>query len=259
MRKRESIQPLGLFLFALSLLILFTSQTFVLTSFSSLLTFIGAPISKLTLSLSAFSPMSKKPDEKKLAQIQTNVTNQESNREMQALRDQFEASDGSPSYLLPVRIVGYRGFLPGVREPSSLVIDGGTNEAVTTGQAVVYENNLVGRVIKTTKTLSEVQLLSDSDLTFTAETQTNKSTGVIRGGQERMVFGNVVLSDELEKGDIVVTKGDVAVNGGGFPPNIIVGEIVATEKRQSDLFQLAEVESLINVTELTTVFVYLNK
>lgn len=258
MRKRESIQPLGLFLFALSLVLFLTANTFFVSSISSILVRFTAPLSEMIVHASSLSPFAKKPNEQKLAQIQTDVSRSETQREMQALRDQFESSDGSPSYLLPVRIVGYQGFLPGVREPSSLIINAGGDNGVLKGQAVVYENNLLGRVIKTTDTLSEVQLLSDSGLVFTAETQ-SQSTGVIRGGQDRVVFGNVVLSDVLQKGDIVVTKGDVTLEGSGFPPNIVVGEIVATEKRQSDLFQLAVVESHINVTDLTTVFVYLVK
>lgn len=256
MRRRGSIQVTGIVFVVLSLAMFISSQTVFSTSVSSLLHHITTPISIAFMNLQAVSPFSQKPDENLLATAQTQVENDEQNRELQALRDQFETEDGDASQLLPVRIVGYKGYIPGIREPSSLVINAGSNQDIQTGQAVVYENNLVGRISQVTSILSVVQLLSDSQLTFTAETLSNQAAGVIQGGQDTMIFGNVVLSETLEEGDMVVTKGDVSIDGQGFPPNIVVGQITATEKRQSDLFQLARVESLLSIPDLTTVFVY---
>lgn len=259
MRKRESIQITGIVLVIFSVGIILSAQTVFSQAVSSLLTRLTNPLAEAFMIMQSASPFSKDPDQTLLATVQTDVEQVEQTLETQALRDQFDTQDVSPSNLLPVRIIGYQGYLPGIREASSLVINAGTKQGVILGQAVIYENNLVGKIKKTTQTLSEVQLLSDPDLTFTAEALSNQASGVIRGGQDQMVFGNVVLSETLEKGDMVVTKGDVSIEGEGFPPNIIVGQITATEKRQSDLFQLAKVESLLEVSDLTTVFVYLTK
>lgn len=256
MRKRESIQLGGIVFFIVSLLIVFSSQTVFTKAVSSLLSRVMTPVSAGMFNLFDLSPFSGEPDQKQLSHVTGEVIRDENNREMEALRDQFDSKDIPQSELLPVRIIGYEGFIPGISEPSSLTINAGSDQGVAIGQAVVYENNLVGKIVKITPALSQVQLLNDPKLTFTAETLSNHSSGVIQGGAPQMTLGNVVLSEVLEKGDTVVTKGDISLNGSGFPPNIVVGQITATEKRQSDLFQLAEVESLLHISDLTTVFVY---
>jgi rod shape-determining protein MreC len=71
-------------------------------------------------------------------------------------------------------------------------------------------------------------------------------------GEERH---NVVLSEKLEKDDLVRTKGDVDERGQGFPPDLIVGKIISVNKQPSALFQSAEVKSLVDFSRLSTVFV----
>ena len=68
-------------------------------------------------------------------------------------------------------------------------------------------------------------------------------------------FQNFVLSDKFEKGDVVVTKGNIDEQGNGIPPDLIVGKIISVHKNPSALFQTAEIESLVNVSRLDTVFI----
>ena len=70
-----------------------------------------------------------------------------------------------------------------------------------------------------------------------------------------MILDNVLLTENLKNGDLVLTKGDVNLNGEGFLPGLIVGKIISVEKSPSALFQKAQVEGLVDVTKLSTVFV----
>jgi cell shape-determining protein MreC len=54
---------------------------------------------------------------------------------------------------------------------------------------------------------------------------------------------------------LVLTNGDVGLNGSGFPPDLIVGKITSIEKKPSALFQKAEVESFLDFSKITAVFV----
>lgn len=69
------------------------------------------------------------------------------------------------------------------------------------------------------------------------------------------MLDNVVLAEGLEKDDLVSTKGDTDENGLGFPPDLVVGKIVSVNKKASNLFQSADIRSLVDFNKLETVFV----
>ena len=179
--------------------------------------------------------------------------------ENKALSDQFETSYPSSHNLLPAKVVGSPGFIPGVSEPSYLILDKGAKDGVNIGKAVVSEANLVGKVILTKANISKVQLITDKASSFTARSVSyddgREAAGIVRGEGLSLVFGNILLSEVLKPGDIVLTKGDVTEEGSGFLPNLIVGTIVSVDKKSSDLFQKAKLESPIDFSQLSDVFI----
>ena len=60
---------------------------------------------------------------------------------------------------------------------------------------------------------------------------------------------------DLQKGDLVVSKGDVS-RGVQVPPNLVIGKIISVNKQTSNLFQTAQVQSLVDVSRLERVFVW---
>lgn len=176
-----------------------------------------------------------------------------------ALRDQFQTQNPKSLSLMEADVIGAPGFIPGISIPETLVLDRGENDGVKIGQAVVYEDNLIGKIIKTSAYLSSVVLISNSSSSFTAKTMSTQALGVIEGqGGGEMILGDVVLSDTLQKKDTVLTKGDVNSGGIGIPPDLVVGEIVSVSKFPSDLFQKANLKSKINFSKLTKVFIIVN-
>jgi rod shape-determining protein MreC len=125
---------------------------------------------------------------------------------------------------------------------------------VKVGSAVVYKDVLIGKVDKLTSIRSRVVLLTKSGWSFTVTTQKGvDGLLVLEGGN--LVLKNVLVSDPLSVGDIVLTKGDQELSGGGFPPGLIVGKVESVEKKPSSLFQTARVESPLKITKLSTVFI----
>jgi rod shape-determining protein MreC len=176
-----------------------------------------------------------------------------------ALRDQFQTQNPKSSNLIEADVIGAPAFIPGISVPETLILDRGESDGVKVGQAVVYEDNLIGQVVGTSLFSANVMLVTNPSLSFTAKTLTTQSPGVIKGQSgEEMILDNVVLSDSLQKQDMVLTKGDVNASGLGLPPDLAVGRINAISKNPSDLFQKADVKSLIDFSKLTKVFVIVN-
>lgn len=180
--------------------------------------------------------------------------------ENKALRDQFEIEYPRSGDLLPAKVIGRPGFIPGVSRPEHFILNVGKTDGVVEGKAVIFGTSLVGRVSRVFSHTSKVEIITNSSSTFTAKSvsyfDSREAIGIVKGsGNEEIVLGNVLLSSVLRKEDVVLTKGDVDETGSGFPPNLIVGKIISVEKKPSDLFQRALIESPIDFSSIDKVFV----
>lgn len=176
-----------------------------------------------------------------------------------ALHDQFQTTTPSSQEILPVSIIGMPGFLPGVTIPDMLVVAIGSHDGVRRGQGVVYQNILLGTIETINQHFSTVRLITSSSVSFTAKTAQTGALGILKGdGNGQMELDNVVLSDTLKTGDMVVTAADVDEKGNGLPPGLIIGKITSVDKKPTNLFQKAYISTLVDVTKLTTVFVISN-
>ncbi len=176
-------------------------------------------------------------------------------KENSALSDQFQISYPPSAQLLKADIVGAASFIPGVSAPNKLIINKGLNDNLKVGMTVIIENNLVGIISKTSTNLSEVEIVNSPEFSFTAKTQSGV-IGIIKGGGN-LILDNVLLSEKISPGEIVLTKGNVNNDGIGIPPDLVIGKIVSVENKPSDLFQKASIESSVNFVNLSTVFVYM--
>lgn len=189
-------------------------------------------------------------------ELASRITDQEKLRkENVALLSQFQTQNPKPENLLPARVVGAPGFIPGITEASELILDRGEKDDVKIGQSIVFMNNLIGRVVAVSYYLSKVDFVTNSSVTFPVKTE-NNGIGIVKGsGEGRMTLQNVLPSEELKVGDLVFTKGDVDINSLGIPPDLVVGKIESVEKIPTAIFQKAEIKSLVDFNKLSIVFV----
>ena len=152
-------------------------------------------------------------------------------------------------------MIGAAAFVPGVSVPDRLVINKGQTDNIKLGSAVVIKDNLAGVISQVSANISQVDLISNQSLSFTAKTQ-NGAIGVIKGGSS-LTLNNILLSENVTAGELVLTKGNIGIDGTGAPADLVVGKVTSVEKNPSDLFQKAKVESFINFVNLSTVFVYM--
>lgn len=176
-------------------------------------------------------------------------------RENQALSDQFQVSYPKSNNLLKADIIGAPGFVPGISIPTVFILNKGEKDNVKKGFTVVLKSNLVGVVSQVSANLSKVTVVNNPAFSFTAKTESG-AVGLISGGNTLTLDG-ILLSENLVKGSLIRTKGDVNSDGTGILPDLVVGKITSVEKNPSDLFQRAKVESFINFTDLTSVFIHM--
>ncbi len=169
-----------------------------------------------------------------------------------ALRSQFEDTTISSSTLLPARIVGFKGS---PQNPTSFVLDQGSNSGILKDMPVIVGKQLVGKIIDVNPYFSEVMLVIHKNFSAIAETGEHKSPGIIQGYDEFILFDHVVITDTISKDENVITKGELGRNGVGIPPGFIIGKIIKVNKSDTKPFQSATVQTLLDFNSLSTVFV----
>lgn len=185
-------------------------------------------------------------------------------QENKALRDQFESSSVKTSNLLPARVIGAPRFIPGISYPEYLILDKGEKDGVFKNDGVVVKNTLIGRITRISNSLSVVMLTTNEHFSIIAKTVAcpscldfdSKPSGLLRGrGVSQMVIENILVSEKIQKGDFVVTKGDIDEKGRGVPPGLLLGEIRSIDKKSSELFQSARVEGIVDISKVSLVFI----
>lgn len=252
MKSRRNLLPIFSLFFFLAIGIFIFSATTAGQSVTGFFEQLSLPLQK-TLISTIGSGSNKNTPEARLREenirLQTLLAKQEDlKKENNALRDQFKVTNPSPKQLVTAQIIGGKN--------DEIILDKGTASGIKNGSVLIIKNNVIGRVVRASVHRSVGELLTKSNVSFTAKTAKTSALGIVTGkGEEKLVLSNVVLADKLEKNDLVVSKGDLDQNGSGFPPNLVVGKIVAVNKKNSELFQSAEIEPLVEFGRMETVFV----
>ncbi len=134
----------------------------------------------------------------------------------------------------------------------SVIINRGTRDGVAVGMPVTTDLGLVGRISGVSANASQVQLITDENSAVSSRLQETRADGSIVGqasGVLRLTF--VDLDAEIRQGDLVITSG----LGGNFPPDIVVGQVTSVRQFEFELFQEAQVRSLIDFQTLELVLV----
>ncbi len=260
MQRRQSWLYIFLFFLLITVFVFFIFKTPLLNPVKSLTQNIFFPISSAIHNILKIDDKPKQNSEEKTLDLSKSLIDQKKlEADNKALRDQFETTFVNPSNLIPATIVGSPAFIPGVTFPENLIVQKGEVDGVKKGQLVIYKDNLVGKVTEVSGNYSKITLLTNQAFSLTAQTVLTNAIGVAKGqGSGEVMLDNVVLSDALNVGDLVKTKGDLNIKGEGVSPNLILGKIISINKNPSSLFQTAKVKTLLDFSHLSTVFIIKN-
>jgi len=258
--RKQNFLPFFLVFFGISLALFLLGSSGIFTNIASILNRSFDPgrsvVSVLTLKSLQNNAIKNLTAEnlklKKELSDEKNIIN-----ENVALKSQFEASGENNQKLLPAKVIGAPGFVPGVTFPEYLIIDKGEKDEIKNGDTIIANNYLVGKIVKAYPDISKVELITNKNSSFTAKVLNEiDANGIIKGeGGQDLILDNVLLTSTLRKDDQVLTKGDKNENNHGYPPDLMIGKIHTIEKEQSELFQRARIMSPIDFKNLTTVFV----
>jgi rod shape-determining protein MreC len=136
-----------------------------------------------------------------------------------------------------------------------VLINRGSDNGLRRGMPVVTQQGLVGRVAAVTAGAARIQLITDPASAVNARTQPSGAQAVLTG----QITGDLVLEmipqdANVQVGDLVLTSG----LGGGYPPNLLIGQISGIRSRAQDLFQRATVQSVVDFSQLEIVLVITN-
>lgn len=165
--------------------------------------------------------------------------------EAEAQVSQEQHLDPSTYNLVPSRPIGLARFLK---------IDQGSKAGVKLGQAVVFNDNLVGKIVAVSEKGANVQLLSDPDSKVAAFSQglEGKAKGLLVGQ-----FGTDILLDKIlheEKvnvGDLVYSEG----TEGNLARGLILGRVSQVLQRENEVFKQAKIQPVFDIRDLELVFV----
>ena len=145
------------------------------------------------------------------------------------------------------------------RDPSPflhyVIINRGSNDGILRGMPVVTDQGLVGRVDAVIADAARVQLITDPAAKVNVRLQNAEVEASLVGSVTGDVNLDLIPQDAvLETGDLVLTSG----LGGGYPPDLIIGQVVNIRSREFDLFQRATVQPVVDFNRLQIVLVIVN-
>jgi rod shape-determining protein MreC len=112
----------------------------------------------------------------------------------------------------------------------SIIIDRGSTDGVEVNDVVANANGLVGRVVLTTRDLSKVQLITDSNCSVGALVERTRRQGIVRGeGGAAVELYDIPALADVQPGDRVITAGIDGI----YPRGIPIGTVVSAEPGQS--------------------------
>ena len=173
-------------------------------------------------------------------------------REAQVLYALLDFARSSPaSQYVAAAVIG--------RAPSPflhyVIIDHGSDHGLRRGMPVITDQGLVGRIDALTATAARVQLVTDPGSTVNVRLQSTRTEAQITGSVTGEIELGLVSQDTpLLPGEIVLTSG----LGGGYPADLLVGQVVSVRSSGTDLFQSASVQSVVDFGSLQAVLVITN-
>jgi rod shape-determining protein MreC len=145
------------------------------------------------------------------------------------------------------------------RDPSPflhyIIINRGSNDDIRRGMPVVTNQGLVGRIDAVIADAARVQLITDPASSINVYLQNAETDAVLFGSVTGDVSLDMISQDSsVEPGDLILTSG----LGGGYPSDLIIGQVVTMRSLEFELFQQATVQPAVDFTRLDIVLVITN-
>jgi rod shape-determining protein MreC len=145
------------------------------------------------------------------------------------------------------------------RDPSPFVkyviINRGSDGGLRSGMPVVTSQGLAGRIAAVTAGAARVELITDPSSSVNVRLEPSGAQAVLLGSLTgELSLDLIPQTASVNVGDLVLTSG----LGGNFPDNILIGQITSVSRRETDLFQQASVQPVVDFSKLEIVLLITN-
>ncbi len=267
-RAKPSVLRSFLFLFTLSLLILFTRNTDVIRAVSSGATTVLVPVQSLLADLGAgvdrMVQATIKIERLRGDNTRLRDENERLLLESVRLREQVFAAEQQTKLDATARALPYETVSAPViaRDPSgvlrSIVIGGGAGAGIAVGHIVLSDQGLVGRVSEVGPNYAKVLLVTDSSSVVSALVQGSRATGLVRGQfGDTLVMEWILQTEPVKSGDVVVTAG-LGIGSelhSRYPKGLVLGRVVEVAKASDAAYLKAVLIPAVDVRRLERVLV----
>jgi rod shape-determining protein MreC len=145
------------------------------------------------------------------------------------------------------------------RDPSPFVkyviVNRGSDDGLRRGMPVVTSQGLAGRVSAVTAGAGRVELITDPSSSVNVRLEPNGAQAVLSGSVTgELTIDMIAQTASVQVGDLVLTSG----LGGNYPGNILIGQVTNVRRRETDLFQSATVQPVVDFNTLQILLVIIN-
>ncbi|MCM2322466.1 MAG: rod shape-determining protein MreC [Oligoflexia bacterium] len=131
-------------------------------------------------------------------------------------------------------------------------INRGAAAGIQRNMAVVTNEGIVGRILRTTENTADVVTVLDMNSAVDAIDERSRARGVVEGLTEEICQLRYTLrTDDIQPGDVLVSSG----LGGIFPKGIPVGTVSKAHRKPFGISQEVEVRPSVDFTKLEEVLV----
>lgn len=136
----------------------------------------------------------------------------------------------------------------------ALRVNRGEDSGIRKNMAVVTHEGVVGRVLRTTATTSDVVTILDLQSAIDVLSERSRARGIVEGYTDELAQLKFVhRTDDLKVGDALIASG----LGGVFPKGIPVGTVFSVSKRKFGISQDVEVRPAVDFDKLEEVAIVL--
>lgn len=133
-----------------------------------------------------------------------------------------------------------------------VVIDKGLKQGIKSGNVVITEAGLAGRVVEVWAYAAKVMLINDANSAVSASLQRSRDEGLASG----TLLGGIIMrylekDSDIAEGDIVVTSGLTR----NYPSAIPLGRVETVQEEPQGLGKYATVKPFVNLKQLEEVLV----
>ena len=142
------------------------------------------------------------------------------------------------------------------RSPSNwyqgVILNKGEAAGVREQMGVMTPAGVVGRIVRTSGSTSIALLVVDPNVAIAGMIQRTRDEGIVQGTSQGLVRMKYLPPHAaVKKGDAVVTSGLT----GGFPREMLIGEVSRVQESEDSLFQTAEIVPTVQFRQLDEVLI----